>query len=71
MVVTMHAHRGDWLVLDGVRAGQPQRVAVITQLCRDDGTPPYVVRWLDDDAEALVFPGPNARVEQRSADGIR
>jgi hypothetical protein len=69
MVITMHAHQGDRLVLDGVRAGQPQRVAVITELCRDDGTPPYVVRWLDDGAEALVFPGPNAHVERGSADG--
>jgi hypothetical protein len=36
---------------------------VITQLRHDDGTPPYIVRWLDNDHEALVFPGTDACVE--------
>ncbi|WP_084008859.1 DUF1918 domain-containing protein [Planomonospora sphaerica] len=32
------------------------------ELRRPDGTPPYVVRWVDDEHEGLVFPGPDARV---------
>jgi hypothetical protein len=38
----------------------------------DDGSPPYVVRWLDSDHLATVFPGPDASVvtaaEQHEAD---
>jgi hypothetical protein len=32
-------------------------------LRHEDGTPPYEVRWLDDGHEALIFPGPEARIE--------
>ena len=28
-----------------------------------DGTPPYRVRWVEDDHETLVFPGPEAHIE--------
>jgi hypothetical protein len=59
----MIAHVGDRLVLEGTHVGQPRRIGVITEVRHDDGTPPYVVRWLDDGHEALVFPGPDARVE--------
>jgi hypothetical protein len=31
-------------------------MGVVMELRHDDGTPPYVVRWLDDGHEALVFP---------------
>nr|SBO96077.1 hypothetical protein BN4615_P5593 [Nonomuraea gerenzanensis] len=27
-----------------------------------DGSPPYLVRWLDTGRESLVFPGRDARV---------
>ncbi len=37
-----------------------------------DGSPPYVVRWIDSDHVATVFPGPDAVVvtaeEQKAAD---
>jgi Domain of unknown function (DUF1918) len=65
----MKAHVGDRLVLEGTRIGDQRRVGVITALRRPDGTPPYVVRWLDNDHEALVFPGPDARVEPAAARG--
>jgi hypothetical protein len=52
-------------------AGIEQR-GIITEVHHDDGSPPYVVHWLDNDHEALVFPGPDATVvtaaEQREAD---
>lgn len=62
----MKASRGDRLVLEGTRVGDRRRIGVVIELRHADGTPPYVVRWLDDGREALVFPGPDARVEHRS-----
>lgn len=59
----MKAKIGDRLILAGSHVGDPRRIGVITQLRHADGTPPYVVRWLDDGHEALVFPGSDARVE--------
>jgi hypothetical protein len=59
----MNGHIGDRLVLRGTRVGDPGRVGVITQLRHDDGTPPYIVRWLDNGHEALVYPGTDACVE--------
>ena len=43
--------------------GDPGRVGVITELRHDYGTPPDIVRWLDNGREALAFPGPDACVE--------
>ena len=41
----------------------PPGAAEIVEVARTDGAPPYRVRW-DADHEALVFPGPDARVLQ-------
>lgn len=60
----MKAHVGDRLILEGPHVGDHRRVAVIVALRHDDGTPPYVVRWLDTGHEAFVFPGPDSRVEE-------
>ncbi len=65
----MNGHVGDRLVLEGAKVGDPRRIGVITELRHPDGTPPYVVRWLDDGHETLVFPGPDARVEPPLDDG--
>jgi Domain of unknown function (DUF1918) len=54
---------GDKLVKEGTHVGDMRRVGVILELRHEDGTPPYLVRWLDSGHEALVFPGPDARVE--------
>lgn len=59
----MKAHVGDRLVLEAIHVGEPRRVGVITELRHRDGTPPYIVRWLDTDRESMVFPGSEARVE--------
>lgn len=61
----MKAAVGDRLVVEGAHQGDTRRVGVIIGLRHDDGTPPYVVRWLEDDHETLVFPGPDAHVEHR------
>jgi hypothetical protein len=59
----MKAKVGDRLVIDGTNLGEPRRVGVVTEVNHADGSPPYMVRWLTDDHESLVFPGPTARVE--------
>jgi len=59
----MKAEVGDRLILEAVHVGEPRRIGVVLELRHPDGTPPYVVRWLDNGHEALVFPGPEARIE--------
>lgn len=59
----MKARLGDRLVLEGTHVGDRRRIGVVIEVRHSDGTPPYVVRWLDDGHEALVFPGPDARIE--------
>ena len=65
----MKAKVGDQLVIDGTNVGDPRRVGVVTAVAHPDGSPPYVVRWLNDDHESVVFPGPPARVEAAGAAG--
>lgn len=68
----MKAKVGDWLVIKGTRVEQHDQRGLITEVHAPDGAPPYVVRWLADDHEAIVFPGPDAIVvsaaEQADAD---
>ncbi|HEX5293581.1 MAG TPA: DUF1918 domain-containing protein [Streptosporangiaceae bacterium] len=54
----MIAHVGDWLQPDQ----DSGRAGIIIELHHADGSPPYVVRWLDSGHVALVFPGPFARI---------
>jgi Domain of unknown function (DUF1918) len=68
----MKANVGDWLVVKGRTNEQSEHRGKITEVHGTDGTPPYMVRWLDTGHEALVFPGPDAIVvtpaEQEAAD---
>ena len=59
----MKAKVGDRFIEEGAHVGDHRRIGVITALRHDDGTPPYVVRWLDSEKETLVYPGPDARIE--------
>jgi hypothetical protein len=61
----MKAMVGDRLVIDGTNLGDRRRVGIVTGVAHPDGSPPYVVRWLEDDHESVVFPGPTAHVESR------
>jgi Domain of unknown function (DUF1918) len=54
----MYAHIGDRLVIDG----DPPRAGVIIGVPHDDGSPPYVVKWLADGHIAMVSPDQFARV---------
>ena len=68
----MKATAGDWLVMKGLTIDQHEHRGLITEVHSDDGSPPYVVQWLDSGHIATVFPGPDAIVvtadEQREAD---
>ena len=59
----MKAAIGDRIVLEGTHVGDPRRVGLVTELRHEDGSPPYVVRWLEDGREGLFFPGPDARID--------
>jgi hypothetical protein len=69
---TMKAKNGDWLVMKGTTAGQHDHRGLIIEVHSEDGSPPYVVRWLNTDHEATVYPGSDAIVvtaeEQDEAD---
>ncbi|MFC4119910.1 DUF1918 domain-containing protein [Nonomuraea zeae] len=58
----MKAAIGDRLIVESAHDHEPRRVGVITQLRHDDGSPPYVVHWMDSEHETLVYPGPDAHV---------
>ncbi len=68
----MKAKVGDWLVIKGATIDQPDHRGLIIEVRSSDGSPPYVVRWLETDHVATVIPGPDAVVvtaeEQNAAD---
>ncbi len=57
------AHVGDWLVLHGRTVDEPTRRGQVVEVPHADGSPPWVVRWTDDDHTSVVVPGPDATVE--------
>jgi Domain of unknown function (DUF1918) len=59
------AEVGDWIVLPDVHGHTHGRRGQVVALLHPDGTPPYRVRWLDDDHESVLFPPPDVVVEQR------
>jgi len=68
----MRANVGDWLVMKGVTVGQPEQRGLITEVHSADGSPPFMVRWLDNDRVVMVFPGSDAIIvtaaEQAASD---
>jgi hypothetical protein len=68
----MQAKAGDWLVMRGPTIDQREQRGLITEVHSGDGSPPYVVHWLENGHVATVFPGPDAVIvtaaEQRAAD---
>lgn len=60
----MRAHLGDQLVVESPATGAPRRDGEIVGLHREDGTPPYDVRWSDTGRVTLVFPGPEAHIRR-------
>ncbi len=54
----MKARVGDKLVVEG----DSERTALIIALPHEDGTPPYVVKWLKDGHISMVFPSQYSRI---------
>ncbi|MBW0116582.1 DUF1918 domain-containing protein [Pseudonocardia abyssalis] len=65
----MRAHVGDWLVVPVAPGDHLVRRGRIVGVPHEDGSPPYRVRWLDDDHESLLFPPPDARLQCPSRKG--
>ncbi|WP_204040651.1 DUF1918 domain-containing protein [Acrocarpospora phusangensis] len=62
----MRATVGDLLIVEGTYHNERQRIGVVTEIRHEDGTPPYVVRWVETQQETLVFPGPDAHVVEQN-----
>lgn len=58
----MKAQAGDKLVVFSNHVDQPAAEAEILEVHGEDGDPPFLVRWDATGNEALIFPGPDARV---------
>jgi hypothetical protein len=60
--LTVYAAVGNWLVVRGRLLDQLVRAGEILEVPHPDGSPPYVVHWLDDERTSVVFPGSDAVV---------
>jgi Domain of unknown function (DUF1918) len=58
----MKAEVGDFLVVKGTTTERHDQHAEIIEVRSEDGSPPYVVRWLVTGHEATVYPGSDAVV---------
>lgn len=58
----MKAKVGDFLVVKGTTTERHDQHAEILEVRSEDGSPPYVVRWLVTGHQATVYPGPDAVV---------
>ncbi len=67
----MKASVGDRLVLASSVVDGTVRDGTVVSVRHADGSPPYMVRWHDTGEESLVFPGPDAHVEQGGGGGRR
>lgn len=54
----MFAHIGDRLMVEG----DPARAGLIIGVPHEDGSPPYIVKWLTNGHIAMVSPGQFARI---------
>ncbi|MEU9981359.1 DUF1918 domain-containing protein [Streptomyces sp. NPDC050856] len=61
----MQATVGDTLLVHGRHVGQHDRTAEVIEVLGPDGTPPYRVRFNDDDHEAVMSPGPDTVVRHK------
>jgi hypothetical protein len=54
----MYARTGDRLIVEG----DPGRAGLIIGVPHEDGSPPYIVKWLTNGHIAMVSPGEFARI---------
>jgi len=59
----MRACVGDRLVLASSVVDGSVRDGRVVEVRHEDGSPPYLVQWLDTGERTLVFPGPDAHLE--------
>lgn len=52
----MRAHVGDQLVVG------TDRIGIVVGVPANDGSPPYIIKWLKDGHIAMVQPGPYDRI---------
>jgi uncharacterized protein DUF1918 len=52
----VRAQVGDQLVVDG------HRIGIVVGVPAEDGTPPYIIKWLKDGHIAMVLPDQYARI---------
>ncbi|HEY7488454.1 MAG TPA: DUF1918 domain-containing protein [Streptosporangiaceae bacterium] len=57
----MNASVGDRIIIVRPNLNEPVRDGEIIEVRHADGSPPYLVRWSDDDHPTLIFPGPDAQ----------
>ncbi|MCF6745920.1 DUF1918 domain-containing protein [Blastococcus sp. KM273128] len=55
----MQVRVGDWLVVHSRHVDEGVREGQVVEIPHADGSPPYLVRWSDDERTSLVFPGPD------------
>ena len=67
----MKASPGDRIVVRGRTLGDRHRAGLITEVLGPDGTPPFMVRWLDSEHECFFIPGADAVVEHDEPVGQR
>ena len=60
----MRGHVGEWLVVPDGAGGAHARRGLIVGVPHPDGSPPFLVRWLDDEHETLLFPPPDALLQR-------
>lgn len=58
----MKAAPGDWLIIEGTHLDDPRRHGMILEVHGPDGSPPYLVRWDDTEAETIVIPSTGAHI---------
>jgi nucleotide-binding universal stress UspA family protein len=59
----MQVSVGDRIIVRGHRIGEPDRDCEVLEVRDQGGTPPYLVRWEDTGHQALLYPGPDAKVQ--------
>ncbi len=68
-VATVHASKGDRLVVHGRVVGKHDRVVEIIEVLGPDGTPPYRVR-AENGHETIMTPGPDSVIDRRKATNL-
>jgi hypothetical protein len=63
----MYAHPGDQIRIKGHHVGEIERRGEILAARGTDGTPPFMVRWDDNDHVVLFFPSNDAVIDDLSS----